>query len=120
MQRRDVLKFLCLAILTCELVDLPAIHAATPRRIEITAARFAFDPAVITLKKGDPVVLVLKSLDVPHGLRFREIGLELKSVKGKPGEVLFTPQEVGEFIGHCSIFCGAKHGSMMLTLRVVA
>jgi heme/copper-type cytochrome/quinol oxidase subunit 2 len=38
-----------------------------PQRIEITAKRFAFEPGEITLKKGQPVVLVLKSADVAHG-----------------------------------------------------
>lgn len=96
------------------------IHATqASRRIEITAKRFEFDPAVITLKKGEPVMLVLTSLDVPHGLRFRELGVELKASKGKPGQVAFTPEKTGEFVGHCSVFCGAMHGRMMLTIHVV-
>jgi cytochrome c oxidase subunit 2 len=94
--------------------------AEEPRRIVITAKRFAFDPGSITLKKGEPVVLVLNSADVAHGLRFRELGLELKASKDKPGEVSFTPDKVGDFVGHCSVFCGSGHGSMTLTLRVVA
>ena len=39
--------------------------------IEVTAKRFSFDPGDLTLKKGEPVVLVLRSVDVAHGLRFR-------------------------------------------------
>jgi hypothetical protein len=42
----------------------------------VTAKRFGFEPGEITLKKGQPVVLVLKSADVPHGLRFRELNVE--------------------------------------------
>jgi cytochrome c oxidase subunit II len=93
--------------------------AAGARRVEITAKRFAFDPAVITLKKGEPVVLVLKSSDVPHGLRFRELGVELKVSKGGTGQVQFTPDKVGDFVGHCIVFCGEGHGTMALTLHVV-
>lgn len=89
------------------------------RRIEITAQRFSFDPAAITVKKGEPVILVLKSNDVPHGLRFPDIGLELKAPKGGSVEAQFTPEKTGDFIGHCSVFCGAGHGSMTLTMHVV-
>jgi cytochrome c oxidase subunit 2 len=96
-----------------------APSANTPRRIEITARRFAFDPEVITLKKDETVLLVLKSLDVTHGLRIRELGLDLKASKDKPAEELFTPRKVGYFAGHCSVFCGREHGKMMMTFHVV-
>ena len=93
-----------------------AQHA--PRRIEITAKRFDFTPGEITLKKGEPVVLVLKSLDVPHGVRFRELGIETKADKGQSSELAFTPDKTGDFVGHCAVFCGAGHGKMTLTLHV--
>lgn len=98
------------------------VHAAptaAPRRIEIVAKRFAFDPGSITLQRGEPVILVLKSVDVPHGLRFRDLNLEIKSPKGGSGEVQFTPDKDGDFVGHCSVFCGNGHGSMTLTLHVI-
>jgi cytochrome c oxidase subunit 2 len=103
------------AALTCV---LPASGQAAPRRIEITAKRFDFTPGEITVKKGEPVVLVLKSADVPHGLRFRELGVTVNAGKNQTGEVTFTPNKTGTFVGHCSVFCGAGHGSMTLTLYV--
>ena len=119
MQRRLVLKALSLILLDAG-VRASRAAANEPRRIVITAKRFAFDPSVITLKKDESVTLVLESLDVAHGLRCRELGLDVKASRGKPGEALITPGRVGEFIGHCSVFCGAGHGTMTLTLRVVA
>ena len=92
---------------------------AAPHRIEVTAMRFSFDPGDLTLKKGEPVVLVLKSVDVAHGLRFRELGVDVKVSKGATSEVQFTPEKTGDFVGHCSVFCGGGHGSMKLTLHVV-
>jgi cytochrome c oxidase subunit 2 len=92
---------------------------AAPRRIEITAKRFAYDPGEITLKKGQPVVLVIKSTDVAHGLRFRELNLNARIDKGNAAELNFTPDKVGDFVGHCSVFCGSGHGGMTLTLHVV-
>jgi cytochrome c oxidase subunit 2 len=95
----------------------PAENA--PRRIEVVAKKFDFAPKEITLKKGEPVVLVLKSADVPHGVRFRELGIETKVGKGQTSELAFTPDKTGTFVGHCSVFCGSGHGAMTLTLIVV-
>ena len=102
-------------------LSAPAVHAQTaPQRIEITAKRFQFTPGEITVKKGQPVTIVLKSLDVAHGLRFRDFGVNVKVKAGGTAEVQFTPDKTGDFIGHCSVFCGSGHGTMMLKLHVVA
>jgi cytochrome c oxidase subunit II len=102
---------------------MPSAYAAqpqpSPKRIEITASRFDFTPSEITMKKGEPVVIVLRSSDVAHGLRFRELGIDMKAGKGKTGETQFTPNKVGVFTGHCSVFCGSGHGRMKLTLHIV-
>jgi cytochrome c oxidase subunit II len=99
---------------------LPFVGASNePRHIDVTAKRFAFEPDTITLKKGEPVDLVLKSVDVAHGLKFRELNVDVRAGKGKTAEVQFTPEKTGDFVGHCSVFCGTGHGSMQLTLHVV-
>jgi cytochrome c oxidase subunit 2 len=90
-----------------------------PRRIEITAKQFQFEPSEITVKKGEPVVLVIKSADVAHGLRFRDLNLNVKVDKGGTAEMPFTPDKTGDFVGHCSVFCGPGHGGMTLTMHVV-
>jgi cytochrome c oxidase subunit 2 len=118
------LKFASFAILTAMLLAAPVVVRAAPsqpvpRRIEVTAKRFAFNPAEITLKRGEPVVLVLKSADVAHGIRFKEIGIETKVGKGQTTELAFTPEKAGTFVGHCSVFCGAGHGGMTLTLHIL-
>ncbi len=89
-----------------------------PQRIEIVAQRFNFIPNEITLKKGVPVVFVLTSKDVDHGLKFEEFDLNIKIKKGQVNEVPFTPAQAGTFVGQCSSFCGSGHGSMKLTLHV--
>ena len=90
-----------------------------PRRIEVTVSRFAYSPAEITLKKNQPVVLSLKSSDVAHGLRFRELNQDVKIPANGTSEIQFTPDKTGDFVGHCSVFCGSGHGAMTLTLHVV-
>ena len=103
---------------SCLVFSPTAPAADMPRRIEITAKRFTYTPAEITLKKGEPVVLVLRSQDVPHGLKFKELNLQTEIGKGAASELSFTPTQVGDFVGHCSHFCGSGHGSMVLTLHV--
>jgi cytochrome c oxidase subunit II len=98
----------------------PTLKAAPePKRIEVTAKRFSFEPAEITLKKGEPVDLVLNSVDVPHGIRLRELNVDVKVGKGGRAEVHFAPTRTGTFVGHCSVFCGAGHGAMTLKVHVV-
>ena len=100
----------------------PARHTSAqtaPKRIEVTAKRFEYMPSEITLKKGEPVVLVLKSADVSHGIHFKELNLQAKIDKGGSAELAFTPMQTGDFVGHCSVFCGSGHGSMTLTLHVI-
>ena len=103
-----------------------ALHTATdareassqPHRIEVIAKKFAFVPSEITLKRGQPVTLVLQSEDVLHGLRFKELGLDEEIRKGSPSEMSFTPDKTGTFVGRCSRFCGRGHGQMTLVLHV--
>lgn len=89
-----------------------------PQRIEITAKKYSFDPASVTLKKDVPVLLVLTSKDVTHGLQIKELGVNTKIPKGQTVEVPVTPQLVGTFEGKCSVFCGLGHRHMTMTVTV--
>jgi cytochrome c oxidase subunit 2 len=89
-----------------------------PKKIEIIAKRFEFSPNEITVKKGDPVELIVTSQDVDHGLKITELGVNLKISKGKPSEATFTPTEAGDFTGQCTSFCGPGHGGMKMTIHV--
>ncbi len=91
---------------------------ATPRRVEVVAHRFDFEPSEITLKKGEPVVIVLTSKDVTHGLKLDAFQKVVEAKKGQSSQVEFTPTEAGTFVAQCSVFCGAGHGSMKLTIHV--
>lgn len=121
MKRKFMLLTLLVGVLATPafIVSTGRAQAAAPRRIVIIAKRFSYDPGEITLKKGEPVVLVLKSADVGHGLRFRDLNVNIKIKAGGTEEVQFTPDKTGDFIGHCSVFCGSGHGSMTLKLHVV-
>src|SRR5580658_6304133 len=77
---RRLLSYASSLLLVCAsaIIGFPANTQEAPRRIEVTASRFAFSPAEVTVKKNQPVVLVLKSPDVAHGLRFRELNQDAK------------------------------------------
>jgi cytochrome c oxidase subunit 2 len=107
----------CLAVCSVTLSGFVS-DPDVPKRIEVSVKKFAYTPAEITLKKGEPVVLVLTTQDVAHGLKFTELNLNTKFEKGKPAELAFTPDKAGDFVGHCSVFCGSGHGSMTITLHV--
>jgi cytochrome c oxidase subunit 2 len=97
-----------------------AAKPASPRRVEVVARRFVFEPAEITLKKGEAVDFVLTSNDVAHGIRIRELNLDLHVGKRKTADTTLTPAVTGTFVSHCSVFCGSGHGQMTLTIHVVA
>jgi cytochrome c oxidase subunit 2 len=108
------------AILTVLIFAALSGHAQAPKKsIAVTASRFKYEPSEITLKKGEPVVLVFTTADVQHGISFKDLQLQVKVGKGGPTAITFTPTRTGEFVGTCSVFCGSGHGSMTLTLHVV-
>ena len=73
-----------------------------PYKVDMTEFVTAADGVRIAYEavgKGEPVVLVLTTEDVPHGLKFKELDLNAKVEKGKPAELAFTPDKVGDFVG---------------------
>jgi cytochrome c oxidase subunit II len=120
MKTKFILLVVFVGVVAAALFSTRMVRAqAAARRIEVTASRFSYEPGEITLKKGQAVVLVITSKDVAHGLRFRELNLNAKIDKGGSAELSFTPDRAGDFIGHCSVFCGSGHGRMIMTLHVV-
>ncbi len=88
------------------------------KTIAITAHRFAFEPAQITLKKGEPVTLQLTTGDVTHGFYLKPLKIDEIIEPGKTTEVKITPQAAGTYTTICDHFCGAKHGDMKMTIVV--
>jgi len=104
------------AIIT--LLALPALsgcnarQAAPTAHVKITAHKYAFEPPVIHLKKGESVELEISTLDVQHGFEVEAFGLDESIQKGKPAIVTFTPQQKGEYRMNCDIICGPGHDGM--------
>jgi cytochrome c oxidase subunit 2 len=110
-------RHLMLAFTLCVLAPRPSV-AQAGKRIEIVAKRYDFSPGDITVKKGEPVTIVLTSKDVDHGLKFKDFNVSVSAKKGETKEITFTPDKTGTFVGQCSVFCGSGHGAMKLSLHV--
>ena len=91
----------------------------SPRVIEITASKFAFEPNEITIKRGEEVMLILHSTDANHGLVIEDLGIRAEAKKGAATDIKLNPVSDGTFSGKCAHFCGAGHGSMLFTVHVV-
>ena len=89
------------------------------QHIDVTAGRFSFQPSEVTVKRGEPVTITVRSNDVTHGLVIESLGVRTEVKKGQAEEVTLVPKETGTFEGKCAHFCGKGHGSMTFTVRVV-
>jgi cytochrome c oxidase subunit 2 len=104
----------CLALLLL----LLGLHAALPLDaddepvVHVSARRFEYTPAEITLKRGVPVILELTSLDRRHGFNIPELKLRADVVPGAPVRVRLVPNRAGRFTFHCDVFCGSGHEDM--------
>ncbi|MGT3101469.1 cupredoxin domain-containing protein, partial [Klebsiella pneumoniae] len=70
-----------------------AARAQAPREIEITAQRFRFTPNVIPLKAGEPVLLLIRSLDFAHGFFVPDLNLRTDLMPGRVTRLALTPHE---------------------------
>jgi cytochrome c oxidase subunit 2 len=93
-------------------------RAQEPKVINITAKRFEFSPNQITLKRGEPVKLVLTSNDVTHGFFLKPLKIDEVIVPGKTTEINLTPQTAGTYLLICDHFCGVNHGAMNMKIVV--
>jgi len=88
------------------------------REIQITAKKFQFAPDTITLKKGEPVVLVISSQDRKHGFNLRAFGIRADVNPGGTARIRFAPNKTGKFTFSCDVFCGEGHEDMTGTMVV--
>jgi len=110
-------------VISATIISALALHVrayALPaeREIHITAKKFEFAPETITLKKGEPVVLVISSQDRKHGFNLRAFGIRADVNPGGTARIGFTPNKTGKFNFSCDVFCGEGHEDMTGTIVV--
>ena len=94
-----------------------------PRVIDITARRFAFEPAEVEATVGEHLQLVVRSADGVHGLEIKKLKIKQEVPRGgEPVTIDFTATTEGSFPILCSEYCGNGHTDMtgMLIVRSVA
>jgi cytochrome c oxidase subunit 2 len=120
LRRRVLLQAAAAAGLLAATGRMLVMAQAKPRIIPITAKKFEYEPAELTLKLNQPVVFQLKTLDVVMGFSVPDFGVRGTIIPGQVTEVAMTPTKTGEFTFLCDVFCGSGHENMEGTMRVVA
>ena len=121
MNRRTLVRLLGASSLAALVLAARTWSAPAPAEqvIRLAAKKFEYSPNVITVKKGEPVVIEIVSSDRKHGFTIAALGIRSDVAPGKTNVVRFTPQTVGTFDFHCDLFCGSGHEGMAGTLVVV-
>src|SRR5262249_114140 len=91
---------------------------ATELVVHVTAKKFEFSPAEITLKKGEPLILEIQAEDVKHGFSLVDFKVRQDLKPGAVTRVRLTPDKAGKFTFACDVFCGSGHEDMSGVLTV--
>ncbi len=90
------------------------------KEIRMTAKKYEYDPAIITVKEGEHVSLVITALDHDHGFKIDALHIDQLLKKGESTTIEFTADTTGTFPFQCSHFCGLGHKGMKGELIVEA
>jgi cytochrome c oxidase subunit 2 len=105
-------RFLVSAALGTVAIGTASLAASKARVVKIVAKRFQFMPAVVRLKKGEPVVFELTTQDVFMGMNIPDFAVRSDIVPGKTMKLALTPDKAGTFVFVCDVFCGDGHEGM--------
>jgi cytochrome c oxidase subunit 2 len=91
-----------------------AAQSAEPKErvIRVTVKKFNYTPGEIKLKKGVPVILEFKTLDILMGFNLPDFNLRADIVPDKTTRLRLVPDKTGTFVFLCDIFCGTGHEEM--------
>lgn len=105
-------------LLTAAATVGPVPAQTAVNEIKVTAKKYEFEPAVIKVKQGDHVRLVITALDHDHGFKLDALNIDLLLRKGEATTVEFTADKAGAYPFECSHFCGLGHKRMKGQLAV--
>jgi cytochrome c oxidase subunit 2 len=99
------------ALLAGAVVGAGAV-AQGERVIKVVARKWAFLPADIELRKGEPVTIEITAPEVVMGFNAPDFKVRADVIPGQVAKVRFTPDKAGTFTFLCDIFCGDGHEGM--------
>ena len=101
------------ALLALLLLFLPGCDRSRPDVvIPVVMKKYAFDPPVIRVKKGQVVELDVSTADVQHGFSVPDLGIKEPIQPHRPAKIIFKADRAGVFPMTCSIICGPGHDDM--------
>jgi len=91
---------------------------AEPKLLAQPATSSEYPQLVIPV--GEPVRIVLTSLDVIHGFYVPEFNFSRYAQPGVVNTFDFNPTTIGVYRGQCSEYCGLYHAEMLFSVKVVS
>ena len=88
------------------------------REITVGAYKYGYFPNPLVVNYGEKVRLLMTAADVPHGIRIPEFKVNTLLPLGVTKTIEFTASQKGEFMVHCSVYCGPNHGKQKTRLIV--
>jgi len=74
------------------------------KEFTVSGSPFKFDPATLTVSKGDTVKITFKNLNGTHDFVIDELNVKIKTLQTGGQEVVeFTASEAGSFEYYCSV-----------------
>ncbi|NOZ40596.1 MAG: c-type cytochrome [Planctomycetes bacterium] len=89
------------------------------RVVHVRALMFDWVPNPIILKAGEPVKLIVNSVDAVHGIVIPDLGINKRLPPGQPVEIELSLPDAGTYDFFCSVVCGWGHNSMTGYLLVL-
>ena len=108
-----------LALVAALTAGRPAAQAV--HELQIVASKYQFAPSTIQVTAGEPVRLVVRSVDVVHGFSIPKLKIDTQIPKGGDAVIVeFVAPAAGRYEIACSEFCGIGHGRMKAALISIA
>jgi plastocyanin len=87
------------------------------KEFTVDGSSFEFDPATITVNKGDTVKIIFKDIDGAHNLVVDGYGVSTKTIgPGKEDSLTFIADKSGSFKYYCSV---ANHEALGMTGKLI-
>jgi nitrite reductase (NO-forming) len=84
--------------------DKTALVTPDGPKIEVSAKEFGFTPSTLTMKAGQPTVVVLTNDgSIEHDLSVSDAGFKLAVPAGQTGQKVLTIPKPGTYPFHCSV-----------------
>jgi len=89
----------------CEFASCPKVeNVQAVKEFFIFGKNFSFEPAMITVKKGDKVKIIFENTSGFHDFVIDEFGIATKQTNSPTTEILeFTADKTGSFEYYCSV-----------------